>query len=206
MRPTHLIFAILFSSSLFTHAQVGINTSDPKADLDVNGTMRVSELSGENLQAKKLLGVSEDGIILELDMDENIYIDGDVVKSHTRRERVYLRNVLGIPVLDNALSIIWPGGAGDGKSVIRIDNLLLPNTTLTGLEMNVFASPLDAHGMTVTLYSISGLITLKSDDPASTPENRFRLAGGVDVVVQQYDMVKLMYDGLLERWLVMSKN
>ena len=206
MNLQNLLFFLFLFASFFTQAQVGINTTDPKADLDVNGTFRVGELSGENLQARKLLGVNEDGIILELEMDENIYIDGSKVKSHTRREGVYEHNLLGIPLIDNALSIIWPGGTGDGKSVIRIDNLIVPNTTLTGLEMNVFTTPTDAHGMTVTLYSVSGTITLKSDDAGSSPENRFRLAAGLDVIIQQYEMVRVMYDAILEKWLVMSRN
>lgn len=207
MKLHYILPLLVFLVVLPASAQVGVNTTDPTADLDVNGTLRVRKRIMDDGQAIKLLGVDENGMILELEMDENIYIEGDKVKSNTRREGIYGHTVIGLNIIDDATSIVWPGGTGNGKSVIRLQSLLgLLPITLNGLEMSGFGTPEEAHGITVTVYSPNTSITLKDQVLSSDPNNRFALPGGHDVVLQRYEMVQLMYDGILKRWLVMSRN
>lgn len=188
------------------NAQVGINTTEPHATLDVNGTMRLQTRTMANTNAKKLLGVDEDGMIVELEMDDNLYIEDNKVKYSGRKEGI--NNVelsIADVIIDNLASIVWPGAAGDGKGITRLNSSVANDIELTGIDISNFATPMDAHGITVYLYSVSGDLTLKSES-TSALENQFILGDGNDVNLKKYEMVKLMYDGILQKWIVMSKH
>ncbi|GER59967.1 hypothetical protein [Patiriisocius marinus] len=200
-----ITLGLLFFIGLQINAQVGINTSDPQATLDVNGSVRIQKRSMDHGQAVRLLGVDEQGVILELDMDENIYIEGDKVKYSDRKAGVNQVSLIGITLLDNLAGIIWPGATGDGKAIVRL-TVLLGDVELTGIDMSAFTSPMDAHGYTLSLYSVSGEVKIKNQDNGSITRNQFILGGGSDITIKQYEMIKLMYDGILEKWIVMSKH
>ncbi|GEQ87291.1 hypothetical protein ULMS_27990 [Patiriisocius marinistellae] len=186
-------------------SQVGINTDNPQADLDVNGSMRIGKRVMENIQAKKLLGVDENGMIIELELDDNIYIDGNKVRSDSRRSGIYRLPLINLSSLHDTGGIVWPGGTGEDRTVIRIENLS-GDLLMTGIDMSVFSTLMDAHGYTMSLYNVSGELTLKSEDSNSLNQNQFILGDGNDVSLKQYEMVKIMYDAFLERWVVMSKH
>ena len=107
--------------------------------------------------------------------------------------------------MSDVTGIIWPGGTGNNKPVIKITTTF-GDIEITGIDMSGFATPMDAHGYVVTMYSTSGELKLKSEDSNSQTINQFLLADGNDVNLKQYEMVKIMYDGELERWLVFSKH
>lgn len=62
-----LLFTIVLGGTL--SAQVGINTTNPQADLDVNGKVRIQDLSGTgaSLAGAKLLATEPDGTVVEVD-------------------------------------------------------------------------------------------------------------------------------------------
>ena len=204
MRNIIAIVLLLFVG-IQMQAQVGVNTKNPQATLDINGTLRVQTRSMVNGEVKKLLGVDEQGVIIEVELDENLYIEDNVVKYNGRKESVYSMPAFAANDAANLAGIIWPGGAGNGKSVVRIENLF-NDLEITGIDVSLFPTPMDAHGYTISLYNISGELNLKSEDNTSLNENQFILSDGNDVNIKQYEMIKLMYDGILQKWIVMSKH
>ncbi len=126
----------------------------------------------ENTQAKKILGVDENGMIMELNLDDNLYIDDNKIYYDPRKETIRTLSVTTLGNVNNMPSIIWPGAAGNGRAVIRLVNTL-GNITITGIDMSAFATPLDAHGYTLTLYNVTGDIFIRNEDPASLLQNQF---------------------------------
>jgi hypothetical protein len=195
-------FVLLLCAQIF--GQVGINTTDPTATLDVNGTFRVRDMFPQGLQAIKLLGVDENGTLIQLNVDQNVYIDGDSVKATIIKEDIAIYPTINIEIFNDMPGIIWPGGTGNGRSYVRFDSSL-EDLEITGIDISAFPTPLDAHGYTVSLYSVSGEIKIKNEDDGSLPQNRFRMKNG-QIEVKQYETVKIMYDGYIERWLIVSKH
>lgn len=191
------------------HTQVGINTTHPTSTLDVAGTLRVRGAKSDALlnpiQATKIVGMDDEGNFVEVTLGENLYLESNVIKHSPQIERIYNRPSISQSTWHNAPDIIWPGGTGHGKPVVKITNSS-GDLEITGIDMSVFATPMDAHGYVVTLYSVSGELKLKSEDSNSNTMNQFILSDGNDVNLKRYEMVKIMYDGQLERWLVMSKH
>ena len=64
----NLIIYFLFCNLVF--AQVGVNTDNPTNTLDVNGTMRVRDISDNNT-TPYLLSTNDNGIIQKV--DKNLY-------------------------------------------------------------------------------------------------------------------------------------
>ncbi|MFC7358315.1 hypothetical protein ACFQO1_11500 [Jejudonia soesokkakensis] len=203
---TPLIFLLLIS--FYATSQVGINTVEPTADLDINGTLRVRKMTTSperSLEATSIIGVDASGNLVEVTLDENLYLENNVIKYNHRQEEIYNRPDAVSNILHDAVDIIWPGGTGNGRPTVRITNTN-GDLEITGIDMSGFASPMDADGYTVTLYSVSGELRLKSEDSNSQTVNQFLLADGNDVNLKRYEMVKIMYDGQLERWLVVSRH
>jgi len=209
MKNTLLVFLFSFIT-LPLFSQIGINTTNPTSDLDVNGTIRVRNTKSTNdrpMQAVKVLGLDKHGNFVEVELDNNLYLENNTIKYSSRQESVYNRPVFtGTgPSVSDVTGIIWPGGTGNNKPVIKITTTF-GDIEITGIDMSGFATPMDAHGYVVTMYSTSGELKLKSEDSNSQTINQFLLADGNDVNLKQYEMVKIMYDGELERWLVFSKH
>ncbi|MGJ8667660.1 MAG: hypothetical protein ACSHW7_14920 [Patiriisocius sp.] len=203
MKNLITIILLFFVGAQIT-AQVGINTDDPQATLDVNGTMRIQSRTMVSGEAKKILGVDENGMILELEMDDNLYIDNNKIFYNNRKENITDLTVFTTGNMNNLPSIIWPGAAGNGRAVVRISNNLNGGSlTITGIDMSSFATPFDAHGYTLMLYCVTGNMQLSNLDGNSLISNQF-IGQSASTNVKQYEIVKLMYDGYLEKWLVMK--
>ncbi|NND89210.1 MAG: hypothetical protein HKM28_08215 [Flavobacteriaceae bacterium] len=199
--PLFLCVFVTFSS----WSQVGIGTTNPQATLDVNGTFRVQMRQSDELQAVKVVGVTEDGVYLDLEMDDNIFIKDNVLSVRERTMDVGDIPVISAPAVHNMNMILFPGGANRNKTVIKIVTLTATDIDLTGLNvLTGFATPMDAHGLVVWLYPTTGDVTLKHEDLLSFPQNRFRLPDNNDVDVRQYEMIRLMYDGEMQRWVRMG--
>lgn len=199
---------LLFVVSYTAFSQVGINTTRPTSTLDINGTIRVRGPGPDQfnqIQATKLVGMDEEGNFVDIKLDTNLFLEDNVIKQSIRKEVIYNRPPIDLTQWNNAVGIILPGGTGHEKPVVKITNVS-GDVEITGIDMSIFASPMDAHGYVVSLYSVSGEIRLKSEDSNSLAINQFILGDGNDVNLKRYEMVKIMYDGELEKWLVASKH
>ena len=102
-------------------------------------------------------------------------------------------------IINNLSLIILPGEPNDDKKVVKLSNLLgLPGPfNITGIEAG-------EDGQTVWLMATDSTIRLMANDLLSLPENRILI--NTNLVLQQYEMVQLIYDATIQRWRVMYKG
>lgn len=204
MKNFTLLLACLFIgfSSL---SQVGINTTEPTSTLDVNGNIRVRNIEGgsENeIIATQVVGLDEEGNFVRIEVSDNIYLENNELRIVERKADVGQIPVFTGTRANNVSLIIWPGGANSSKSVIRIEHST-GDLEITGFDVSGFGGPAAADGVTVSLYPTDGRLKLLINNTDSAEENRIQNTNGV-VVIQQYEMMRIMYDGTLQRWVIMS--
>ena len=71
------------------YSQVGIGATEPQATLDVNGSMHVSGIksSFQQIEAVRIIGVDEDGNLVEVDVDENLILENNKIRANDRIPR-----------------------------------------------------------------------------------------------------------------------
>jgi len=191
-----LLIALLFAVQAFS--QVGINTTDPTATLDVDGNIRVRNMndSFSDSVAEKIVGMDEDGNFVMIDVDENVILEENKLRVVENRYR--FADISKIEdELNNLDLLILPGEPNDDKKVIRIYN---PDTVRGNIEITGIKAGED--GQTVWLYAQDGSIRLVGLDDDSEPENQFMISG--QITIQQYEMIQLMYDTTIQKWVVMD--
>ena len=196
MRKCPLIIGLLlFSISCFS--QVGINTTDPQSTLDVNGTLRVSGLKSalQDVEAVRIVGLDEEGNFVEVDVDENLVLENNKIRATNRILKIGDVPTLGVPVIDDLDLVIWPGEHNEDKSVIRVQSIL-GDIIITGLVAG-------QDGQQIWLYPISGQITFIPNSILSLFGNRIETNSSL--IVEQYEMVKLMYDATRAKWIIMDR-
>ncbi len=189
-----LFIALLFALQAFS--QVGINTTEPTATLDVNGNIRVRKMN-DNITdsvAEKLVGMDEDGNFVLVDVDENVILEENKLRVVENRYRFANVTVIGDET-NNMDLLILPGEPNDDKKIVRIHTPADGNITITGILAG-------EDGQTLWLLAMDGSIRLIGLDNASDPENQFLLAGQISI--QQYEMIQLVYVASLQKWLVMD--
>ncbi len=201
-----LFFFLTLVFTVPSIAQVGINTTRPDATLHVEGNLIISDtggmtMEGEPIEATKIVGIDDDGNIVELTTDENLYLENNIIKTVDRKERIGDLPVFSGSEAHNVSLIVFPGGSNGGRSVIRLrhDSGVFD---ITGFDVGELGGPAAADGYTAWLYAVTDDVILKAEDNGSDPENR--IAANNDFTIEQYQMVKIMYDSLLQRWVVMS--
>ena len=189
-----LFIALLFALQAFS--QVGINTTEPTATLDVNGNIRVRKMNDSftDSVAEKLVGMDENGNFVLVDVDENVILEENKLRAVERRYRFASITAMGSE-LNNMDLLILPGEPNDDKKVMRVYTPADGNIVITGILAG-------DDGQTVWLFAQSGSIRLVGLDNASDPENQFLLAGQISI--QQYEMIQLVYVASLQKWLVMD--
>ncbi|MCZ6595414.1 MAG: hypothetical protein O6943_10955 [Bacteroidetes bacterium] len=189
-----LFIALLIAVQSFS--QVGINTTEPTATLDVDGTIRVRKINSSftDAVAEKLVGMDEDGSFVEVEVEENLILHDNELRAV---ESIYRFTSISLTVINvnNLDLIILPGEPNDDKKVIRIINSTGDDVIITGLKAG-------QDGQTLWLYAYSGNVKLVANSPLSDPENRFLMSNDVDM--PQYTLIQLLYDATLQKWLIMS--
>jgi len=189
-----LFIALLFALQAFS--QVGINTTEPTATLDVNGNIRVRKMNDSftDSVAEKLVGMDEDGNFVLVDVDENVILEENKLRVVENRYRFASVTVIGDD-LNNLDLLILPGEPNDDKKIVRIHTPADGNITITGIVAG-------ENGQTVWILAMDGSIRLVGLDDDSDPENQFLIAGQISI--QQYEMIQLLYVTSLQKWLVMD--
>jgi len=187
-----LFIALLIAVQSFS--QVGINTTEPTATLDVDGTIRVRDMDLDNSEAEKIVGLDEDGNFVEVKVEENLILHDNELRAV---ESIYRFTSISLTVINvnNLDLVILPGEPNDDKKVIRIMNSTGDDIIITGLKAG-------QDGQTLWLYAYSGNVKLVGNSPLSDPENRFLMANDVDM--PQYTLIQLLYDATIQKWLIMS--
>ncbi|MDN3725201.1 hypothetical protein QRD02_12495 [Aequorivita sp. SDUM287046] len=203
MKNLTALFACL-CVGISSFSQVGINTTEPTSTLDVNGSIRVRDLgigSDNEIVATQVVGMDEEGNFVRIEMSENIYLENNVLKTVERRNKIGTLPTFTGTVGHNVDMILWPGGANSTTPVLKI---IATNGdfNITGFDVSSLGGPAAADGITAWLYSVSGKLELKVEDNGSAPQNRILADSNTNI--RRYGMVKIMYDGALQRWLIMS--
>lgn len=221
MRNTNALSIILIAAFGFiSSAQIGINTNSPTANLDVNGTLRVRSLEKTvngfeaNGTVLYIMGVDEKGNVIPIEIGENIILEDNKLKvrlPETETSIVELPN--GANLSDNYSSgsdgiindldlgiVILPGDRRSTWPVIR-----LPNGD-NDEEVNITGFKAVPDGTMAFLYPTSGDVQLKSDSDNSRPENRILGDDDDDRKIKKNEMMLMMYDGTIKRWVVVSKH
>ncbi|PRP67169.1 hypothetical protein BST86_08690 [Nonlabens agnitus] len=210
--------AVTLSTGFFAQAQIGVNTNAPTANLDVNGTLRVRSLdkTNESFQATGdvvyIMGVDANGKVIPIEIDENIVLEGNKLRvqlpevetsiaelpNGTNLEDNYAPGENGV-INDLDLGIvILPGDRRGTWPVIRLPN----GDNDAKVDITGFKAVPD--GTMAFIYPTSGDIQLKKDSDESQPENR--IAGENDHNIKKNEMMLLMYDGEIKKWIVVSKH
>ena len=192
-----LLITLLFAVQAFS--QVGINTTNPTATLDVDGNIRVRHMfdSFTDAEAEKIVGMDEDGNFVMIDVGENVILEDNKLRVVENRYRFADITVLN-GNMNNMDLLILPGEPNDDKKVIIIyveDSFVGGNIVLTGILAG-------NDGQTMWLLAMDGSIRLVGLDDNSDPENQFLLSG--QITIQQYEMIQLLYVISLQKWLVMG--
>jgi len=193
MKNVFLLIGVLLCVSQ-GFSQVGINTTEPAATLDVNGTLRVRDFKSINeTQAVKIVGLDEDGNFIEVDVDENVILKDNKLRVVENRYRSAATPIITGSTVHNYDLVILPGEPNDDKKIIRI--------MTSGGALDFSGIKAGEDGQMIWLMASSNKIKLLDTNPGSDPENQFLI--GASIIVKQYGMVQLVYDATIQKWLVM---
>lgn len=194
--PLSLLLVMCFSS----FGQVGINTIEPTTTLDVNGGIRVrgvkTATENNNLQAKRIIGIDNLGNFVEVEIAENVILENNKISAIDRTVE-FKETTNNIPILNDLNLIILPGEANERASVIKMQNFLLGDIFVTGIMPGV-------DGQTIWLYPTTGDLHIFTNSLLSLFGNRIEGTG--IIVVDQYEMIQLMYDGDRNKWIPMGSG
>ena len=100
---------------------VGNNKTDSSTDLYINGTFQVLKFtSSSNMNAKKILGIDDEGNLVEVEVDENIILKNNKLRVvENGFHAVFSDGITDGTIHDHHL-LILPGEPNDNKKIIKI--------------------------------------------------------------------------------------
>lgn len=209
MKRFILISIYFATASIFS--QVGIGTSNPDATIDINGTVRITDIPKITVAeaSQGLGGISTANKINKTELGINIFLS-------------YEDGLITAPVArDMGSRSILPE---DYTSGIRIDNLDIYigqdeiNETSTFIKVIDYSSTTKLggitggyHGRRLTLYfwEDNVVFNILEDSSNSSPQNRFITLSTSQLAVNGKGLVDLVYDENagsdgLGRWIVIK--
>ena len=219
MTYNHIILFLLLP--LYGLTQVGIGTTTPTETLEVNGTMKVNNLSPSSVSTTQIMGVDNQGVFHIITIGDNLTLNNNVLDAE-----------FGIG-----------GGSGDdddddfsfGEIVLEANeehhnvDLLIGNNPVTDvnrehevirisstdgddddIEITGFVAGFD--GQNVWLYAQNGDVKLKDNEvdtsiinpDGSLPANKIEKNGKMKI--DQWELMRIVYDGQLEKWVIMHHD
>lgn len=218
-KTTQSLFTVFIAVTGFiSSAQIGVNTNEPTANLDVNGTLRVRSLQKPTtgFETDKtviyIMGVDDKGNVIPIEIGENIILQnnklevelpatdptpsglpngGTLSENYSDNKDAIINDLdLGIVILPGDRRGSWP--------IFRMDNGSNDEeVTITGFKAA-------QDGTIVYLYPTSGKIELKKNSSKSQSDNRIQIYN--DLKIEKNGFVQLMYDGVIKKWLVVSSQ
>lgn len=203
MKITTIPLALLFSS--FAFAQVGINTADPQAELDVNGSLIVRSLNADHTtrSAVRLVGVDAAGRMVPVAMGEDVELEDNKVVAKKQRLQFGDLPSLIIPGngrIDDLDIVILPGEPNHGKSIIRLVHPSPGSSSSNQITISGIKSAPD--GTQIWLYPTEGDLVLLALNANSSTENQIQ--NNIRLRCSQYEMIQLVYDRTTSKWVVMN--
>ena len=198
-----LMYVFLFS---IADAQVGIGTVTPSETLHISGTARIDNLTPNNLNSSKLIGIDASNVLNEVIVGTNLTLSGGV------------------------LSASSGGSSGATTMGITFINDNLANNTYNNYDLNLAGANADktvfifsqstGSPQAFTITGISGgtdgrVIILKSNQSnlninlyneyfSSTPTNRIAL--GSNLSINGHGSFTLVYSSVKQRWVMIART
>jgi hypothetical protein len=197
MKNIYYLCAILFIYNVqFGYSQVGINTTSPQETLHVQGTLRVTN-TNNTTTTKKITGTGVLGTFSDITVGENLSLDSNVLTANAGKYAItdiFLPVVMVNQVFDNLDLDV--GGANLNKIIFRLNSALSMNFSLRGIKGGT-------DGRHIIIYNTS-TANMKIDNlMSSNPANSINDLGS-STQTNGIGTVELVYDGVTQKWLVIS--
>jgi hypothetical protein len=197
MKNIYYLCAIMFLyTAQFGFSQVGINTTSPQETLHVGGTLRVTN-TNNTTTTTKITGTGVLGTVSDIAVGENLSLNNNVLTANAGK---YAIADISIPitvsnqVLDNLELNV--GGSNLNKIVFRISTGSSWNYSLRGIKGGT-------DGRHIIIYNTS-TGNMKVDHLMSTNPINSIDDLGVSTSTNGIGTVELVYDGVTQKWLVVS--
>lgn len=204
-----ILFFLLITH--FGSAQVGINTNNPAVSLDVNGTVRVSDIPVEIVEDVSLSGLTGSNTLNRTSPGTNVIIQNNEIITAPVARDIGGFNLGAVPVdrwvgpnaaVDNLYLDIGTGDANEYSTFLRV----------YGYTQKILISGFSngTEGRRITLFlSGSKNIDLQEEDPFSLPQNRIRTLANSGISTSGIGFIEIVYDADagadgLGRWLVVK--
>ncbi len=192
-----LLTNVFLFASFSIFAQVGIGTTDPQETLHVNGTLRITNTDQGTVTSSKLGGLNEDGTFREVEIGGNLKLKNNVLSIKNTTDHSFGSIILPVKTNHDVDLLIGDGELNEDKSIIRIYNLLLGESKLTGIKAGY-------DGQSVWLYPQDGKLKLQANDNNSLSVNQ--IESNNKSGAKQYGMINIVYDGTRQKWIIMQNN
>lgn len=199
--------SVLILGALFgAQAQVGIGTNSPTATLDVNGTVRITNLPITKTDAIILTGHnSSSGVLNRTKLGANLIIKDNSIETAPVSGTIGSLNLGAHPnsaglILDLNLEID-PGSSNSLATFIRLHTYTA--RTIAGIKNGV-------HGRHITLFcSETANISFSENDLSAQPQNRVLTAATSGIATSSVGFFQLVYDANggsdnLGRWVIIK--
>ena len=201
LAPRFALLFILLGSFTQCFSQVGINTTEPTATLDVNGNIRVREMKSNftEYEAVKIVGLDSIGNFVEVEIDENVILEDNKLRVVESKYRFAETQTISTTIVNNLSLIILPGEPNDDKKIMKI--------VTTGGDVEITGIVAGEDGQTIWLFAYSGKVKLSGNSPLSDAANQILISGNganPSKTLQRYDMIQLVYDAGLQKWIIMD--
>jgi hypothetical protein len=193
-----IILGILAFGGQSIQAQVGINTTSPQEDLDIDGTLRIRNTG--TINSSKILGRDSNGTVGTIDVGDNVVINNNTIHA-TGSSDYGIINVVLLSFLPNQLHHnldLQLTGNNLFKTVIRITG------PLNSFDITGIAGGTDGRHI-LLLNMTTNNMAVRNEHLGSIAANRINaLAGGPGESTSGQGAIELVYDGVLARWLVLD--
>ena len=191
------IILILLLAPTLIFAQVGIGTTSPQETLDVNGSIRISNITKSS--ATRMLGTDANGTLNEVVIGGNLELNSGALRS-TGSTKYFTKTMIfnttsnGHKFHDVNLDL---EGANKDETVFRITG------TNHRFEFTGIAGGTD--GRHIVLMNVSPEnFKLSDNDSGSIAQNRIETMSGGFEQTSGKGVAELIYDGGLQRWIIIN--
>lgn len=194
-----ILLYIFLLTPFFIFSQVGINTTTPQETLHVEGTLRVTNTTTKT--ADKISGLDANGTVAGVTVGQNLELTGNVLSSTATGSAYYFVATISLP----------GGTSGQDYNNLNLD-LLGGNISKTLFRLtdrtagyNITGISGGTDGRHIVLFNVStSNLKIYDEDTRSLANNRIITLNNGFVNTSGQGTAELVYDGSLNRWILIG--